>query len=144
MLPVPITRAWSGQSTRSFRTLTLSSSTSPHATSRATGAGRIRHVHVVVAVPFSTRTVKVWVPTARPGYSFGELQPAKGPVSSLHSNAAPAASATNSNVASVATVVASGADVIVSAAASTTGGSTHQSYAAGVRSTLPAASTART
>ncbi len=75
MLPVPMTRALSGHSSRSFITLTLSSSTSPQTTSRATGAGRTRQMWVAVAspAPLDARTVNVWLPTASgPGYSFGE------------------------------------------------------------------------
>src|SRR5918999_1471401 len=84
MLPVPMTRAWSGHSKRSFVILTLSRSTSPHTTSRA-------------------------------------------------------------NRAEVSTVVGSGADVILtSGGAVAAGTSTHHVYSSWVRSTFPAASTART
>src|ERR671915_1052256 len=147
MLPVPMTRALSGQSMRSFMTLTLSSSTSPHETSRATGAGRTRQVWATSTSPLGliARSLKVWLPTASgPGYSFGEPHPANAEPSSEHSNLVPDASATNSNVAYVSTVVGSGADVMLTSGGATVGGSTHHSYFAGVRSTFPAASTART
>src|SRR5918992_2492030 len=145
MLPVPMTRALSGQSSRSFMTLTLSSSTSPQTTSRATAAGRMRQVYVSSVSPAGliARKVNVWVPTARLGYSFGEAQAAQSPLSSLHWKVAPP-SASNSKIADVCTVVGSGADVIVTSGAVVSGTSTHHVYDAGVRSTFPAASTART
>src|SRR5688572_8282673 len=125
-----MTSALSGQSTRSFITLTLSRSTSPHVTSRATEAGRTRQVQIAVASPplgLIARTVKVCVATASgPGYSFGELQLANAPVLSLHSNLAPDPSAANSNVAFVWTVVRSGPDVMLtSGGALGAGGLTH-------------------
>src|SRR5688572_27209435 len=92
------------------------------------------------------RTLNVCAPTASgPAYSFGEPQGAYAPLSRLHSNLAPAASAVNSNVADVCTVVRSGPDVMLtSGGAAASGGLTHHAYSAGVRSTFLAASTART
>src|SRR5687767_3094846 len=89
----------------------------------------------------STRTSKVWMPSGTPLYVFGETHGEKTPVSSAHSYWRLRPSAPNTNVAVRFSVVTSGPEVMATAGA---GPTTSQLHSAGVASTLPAASFART
>ena len=91
------------------------------------------------------RSVKSWMPTPRLVYSNGELQGASADPSREHSKVVPRSFAENSKVAVVWMVVESGAESIVVSGGSPTGGSSsHHTCRAGLRSTLPEMSTART
>jgi hypothetical protein len=89
----------------------------------------------------STRTSNVCGAIGSPPYVFGDVQGVHVPPSSEHSNVRLRPSAEKTNVALVLSVLASGLDVI------STGGAgvfTFQSYSAGVGSTWPSPSVART
>ena len=87
------------------------------------------------------RTSNTCWPTARPVYWRGEVHGTQPPLSSWHSNVA-ASLAENSKIALVASVELSGPEsTVVSGGVSST---IVQAWLAGVGSTLPASSTART
>src|SRR5918996_971778 len=89
------TRPSQMQSARSFMTFVLCVSFLPQVTVVGTGAEPIVQVRVAGVgsalggtAPSTARTAKVWVPTARSGYGFGEAQGCQAPPSSWHSNVA--------------------------------------------------------
>ncbi len=89
----------------------------------------------------SARTSKVCGASVRPTYDFGLEQSAKAPPSSRHSKPGPASEAVNEKLAPVELDAAGGEDVIVVFAGVV---STVKMNEAGVASTLPATSVART
>ncbi|XSF08636.1 hypothetical protein VZP55_30365 [Myxococcus faecalis] len=105
-------------------------------------------VHVRVAGVASTlpalsraRTCKVWLPCDSPVYVIGSVQPVKVAPSSAHSYVTPLSLESKSNVASVEAVVPDGPLTMVVSGATV---STVHVRVAGVPSTLPALSRART
>ena len=87
------------------------------------------------------RTEKVWEPFARLEYAFGDVHAAHAPASSLHSNDDPASVALNPNEAEAELTEPVGPLVIEVPGADV---STVQVRVAGVASTLPRVSLART
>jgi hypothetical protein len=102
---------------------------------------RLAGVASVFPAASVARTWNVCEPTASPEYAAGDVQAANAPPSSAHANDEPPSLDVNDNVAPCANVVAAGALVIVVSGASV---STVQVRDAGVGSTLPAPSFART
>jgi hypothetical protein len=97
-----------------------------------------------------SRTEKVWAPALSEAYACGELQGPKEPESSLHSKVDPDSVELNEKLADVEVVVPEGPDPIVVSGGVVSGGgvegaaSTDHASLAGVASTFPAASVART
>jgi hypothetical protein len=93
-------------------------------------------------------TWKMWVPLAKPVYLLGEEQALKGALSSLHSKVLAASEEEKAKLASFCFTVPEGPEsmVVFGAVVSCGGGdtSTLKVLEAGVASTLPAASVART
>ena len=92
----------------------------------------------------TARTRNSCAPSASPEYVFGDAQAAHAPASSEHSNVEPASSALKVNVALVADVLAGGAPPPSVVCGAVVSGSIVHVRTAGVASTLPAASVART
>src|SRR5688572_21655858 len=83
-------------------------------------------------------------PTASDVYVLGEVQATKGPASREHLKVELRSEEVNSKVALVSTVVWSGPETIVVSGAPAGRGMISQVWVAGVGSTLPEISTART
>ena len=135
-----------GQLTRSFVTRIERTTTWPQEMFVATGAAVIRQVCVAVASSPSglvKRTVKVWSPTARPVYSTARCRARRPPASRRHSRVPPPL-VSNSNAARGAHGAGVGSRGDGHAGGGTTTVSMVQAWSAGVRSTFPAPSTART
>src|ERR687895_2188472 len=161
-LLAPTIRPVPRQSIRSLLSAMLCVTTSEQPTLVSTGAGVISQVQAAAGastLPSTStpRTSKVCVPTDRPVYVIEPPVPppttglpvhahgAKLPLSIRHWKSTLGSFATNSSVASVSTVVASGPDsIVVTGGVLPASAPIVQVWTAGVLSTLPETSTART
>src|SRR5918999_804385 len=158
----PTIRPTPRQSIRSLLSAMLWVTTSEQPTLVSTGAGVTSQLQVAAGAPTlpSTSVARTWnvcVPTVRPVYVIEPAEPpttsglpvqahgAKLPLSIRHWNVTLSSLATQLNVASVLTVVASGPDsIVVTGAVPPVPAPIVQVWTAGVLSTLPETSTART
>ncbi len=108
---------------------------------RSTVHANVSGVASMLPAASTARTANVWADSARPVYDAGLVHEPNAAPSSEHSKEGPASEAVNEKLAEVEVVAAAGVDVIVVFAGVV---STVNRNEAGVGSTLPAASVART